>query len=64
MRRAEMTVSKHKAIEEQSLQDYEFMVEQIQVYLSSYLDNHLELTPYMVQNNATEKLKSELFSVK
>jgi flavin-dependent dehydrogenase len=60
MHQAEVTVGQHKAIEEQSLQDYEFMVEQIQVYLSSYLDNHLELTPYITQNQAIEKLQTEL----
>ncbi len=63
MRQAEITVGQHKAIEEQSVQDYEFMVEQIQVYLSSYLDNHLELTPYITQNEATQKLETELVCV-
>ena len=64
MRRAEDAVAQNKPIEEQSTQDYEFMVEQIQAYLSSYLDNHLELTPYIVQNEVdsevTENLQSEV----
>lgn len=63
MRQAEMTVGQHKPVEEQSRQDYEFMVKQIQVYLSSYLDNHLELTPYITQNQAAEKLATELVGV-
>ena len=63
MRQAEITVGQDKAIEAQSVQDYEFMVEQIQVYLSSYLDNHLELTPYITQNEATQKLETELVCV-
>ncbi|VEP15962.1 Halogenase [Hyella patelloides LEGE 07179] len=64
MRQAEITVGEHKAIEEQSIKDYEFMVEQINVYLSSYLNSHLELTPYITQNEVTEKLETELAFVK
>lgn len=60
MRQAEIAVGDRKTVEEQSTKDYEFMVEQIQAYLSNYLDNHLELTPYIIQNEATEKLNTEL----
>ena len=60
MHQAEITVAENKNIEEQSIQDYEFMVEQIETYLSSYLDNHLGLTPYITQNEASDKLKAEL----
>ena len=63
MRQAEIAVDERKAVKEQSTKDYEFMVEQIQVYLSNYLDNHLELTPYIIQNEATEKSKTELAGI-
>ena len=63
MRQAEITVGQNKAIEEQSLQDYEFMVAQIQDYLSSYLDNHLELNPYITHNKLNDKLEVELMGV-
>ena len=59
MRQAEIVVGERKAVKEQSIEDYEFMVEQIQAYLSNYLDNHSELTPYIIQNEATEELKTE-----
>jgi len=52
MREAEIKVGKRKAVKEQSIEDYEFMVEEIQVCLSNYLDNHLELNPYIIQNEA------------
>lgn len=60
MRQAEITVGNNKAIEEQSSQDYELMVTQIEVYLSNYLNNHLELNPYIVQNQANEESTKEL----
>ncbi|HEY9767989.1 MAG TPA: NAD(P)/FAD-dependent oxidoreductase [Coleofasciculaceae cyanobacterium] len=59
MRQAEITVGKTKAVNEQSIEDYELMVEQIQAYLANYLDNHSELTPYILQNEVTEELKTE-----
>lgn len=64
MHQAEISVGRNKTIEEQSNQDYEFMVEQIQVYLTNYLDNHLELTPYIKQNEAAQQLITELISVR
>lgn len=60
MCQAEIVVGERKAVNEQSIEDYESMVEQIQAYLSQYLDNHSELTPYIIQNEATEELKPEL----
>jgi flavin-dependent dehydrogenase len=60
MRQAELIVGKYKAVEEQSLEDYEFMVEQITSYLSNYLDNHLELNPYVIHNQPDQKLATEL----
>ncbi|MDJ0568841.1 MAG: NAD(P)/FAD-dependent oxidoreductase [Pleurocapsa sp. MO_192.B19] len=63
MRQAEITVGEGKAVKEQSIEDYEFMVSQIQAYLANYLDNHLELTPYIIQNEATEELKTELVCI-
>lgn len=63
MREAEITVGECKSVKEQSIEDYEFMVEQIQVYLSNYLDNHLELNPYIIQNEATDDLKTQLTSI-
>ena len=50
MHQAETTVAQQKNVGQQSTQDYEFMVQQIQIYLSNYLDNHLGLTPYIIQN--------------
>ena len=50
MHQAELVVGNNKNIDEQSPEDYEFMVEQITTYLSNYLYNHLELTPYVMQN--------------
>lgn len=55
MREAEIEVGNNKAIDEQSSQDYEFMVSQIEAYLSNYLNNHIELNPYVVQNQAAEE---------
>lgn len=63
MREAEITVGESKSVKEQSIEDYEFMVEQIQVYLSNYLDNHLELNPYIIQNEATDDFKNQLTSI-
>jgi hypothetical protein len=64
MYQAEVTVGKDKPIEEQSIQDYDFMVKQIQVYLSTYLDNHLELTPYITQNETAKQLATELVGIR
>ena len=58
MREAEITVGEQKAVNEQTIEDYEFMVEQIEAYLAHYLDNHSQLTPYIVQNES--KLQTEL----
>lgn len=59
MRQAELRVGKEKNIAEQSLEDYEFMVEQITNYLSNYLNNHLELNPYITQNQLSHQLETE-----
>lgn len=59
MRQAELTVGNKKAVNEQSPEDYEFMVEQITTYLSNYLSNHLELTPYITQNQFEQELANE-----
>ncbi len=59
MRQAEIAVGERKAVKEQSIEDYESMVEQIQAYLSTYLENHSKLTPYIIQNEAKEELKTE-----
>ena len=58
MREAEITVEKQKAVNEQTIEDYEFMVKQIETYLAHYLDNHSQLTPYIVQNKS--KSQTEL----
>ena len=50
MRSAEIAVGEQKAVNEQTIEDYEFMVEQIEAYLANYLDSHSQLTPYIVQN--------------
>ena len=60
MREAEITVGKQKAISEQTAADYEFMVEKIEAYLAHYLDNHSQLTPYIVQNESGQELQAEL----
>ena len=60
MREAENAVGKQKAVNEQTIADYEFMVEQIEAYLADYLNNHSQLTPYIVQNKADRELKTEL----
>ena len=61
MREAEIAVGKQKAVNEQTIEDYEFMVEQIEAYLASYLDNHSQLTPYILQNES--QLQTELACV-
>ncbi|WP_036480199.1 NAD(P)/FAD-dependent oxidoreductase [Myxosarcina sp. GI1] len=60
MRQAEITIGKTKTIDEQSSKDYEPMIAQIEAYLSNYLNNHLELNPYIVQNQTTESLATAL----
>lgn len=64
MRQAELKVGREKDIEEQSWQNYEFMVEQIISYLSNYLNNHLELNPYIIHNQLNQKLETEFAYVK
>ena len=63
MREAEISVGERKAVYQQTSQDYEVMVEQIEAYLANYLDNHSELTPYIVQNEANQELPTELVCV-
>ena len=60
MREAEIAVGQQKAVNEQTIEDYEFMVKQIEAYLANYLDSHSQLTPYITQNEAGEKLQTEL----
>lgn len=59
MREAEAIVGDRKPVGEQTITDYEFMVEQIQAYLAGYLDNHAELTPYITQNEKNSLLQPE-----
>lgn len=63
MREAEMAVDEQKAVNQQTMEDYEVMVSRIEAYLVNYLDIHTELTPYIVQNETTEKLQTELTCV-
>ena len=63
MREAEIAVGEQKVVNEQTIADYEFMVEQIEAYLANYLDNHSQLTPYIVQNEADQELQTELICV-
>ena len=63
MREAEIAVGKLKPIEQQTSEDYEEMVSKIEAYLANYLDVHSQLTPYIVQNEASEELEIELASV-
>ena len=60
MREAEIAVGQQKAVNEQTIEDYELMVEQIEAYLANYLDSHSQLTPYITQNEKSEKLQTEL----
>lgn len=60
MREAEIAVGQQKAVNEQTIEDYELMVEQIEAYLANYLDSHSQLTPYVTQNETSEKLQTEL----
>ncbi len=63
MREAEIAVGERKAVSEQTIEDYEFMVEQIEAYLANYLDNHAELTPYIIQNETTPESQTKLACV-
>ena len=58
MQDAEIAVGKQKAVNEQTVEDYEEMVEQIEAYLANYLDSHSQLTPYITQNEGSEKLQT------
>ena len=60
MREAEIAVGEQKAVNQQTSEDYEVMVERIEAYLINYLDIHSQLTPYVVQNEVTEPLEAEL----
>ena len=60
MREAEITVGELKSVERQTPEDYEVMVERIEAYLVNYLDNHSQLTPYILQNQEDKELQIEL----
>ena len=63
MREAEIAVGELKPVNQQTIEDYELMVERIEAYLVNYLDNHSQLTPYIIQNEATKELQTELAAV-
>ena len=63
MRQAEIAVGELKPVNQQTIEDYELMVEQIEAYLVNYLDNHSQLTPYIIQNDTSEELQTKLVCV-
>ena len=60
MRDTEIAVGEQKPVNQQTSEDYEGMVTDIEAYLANYLDIHSQLTPYVIQNEATKELQTEL----